>query len=105
MKHTKNMIYKPSEESRELFLYATNDSFLYNHQTKYIIENLRKKAKKDIYESEKAIDLYYNLATNASDKYYKDFGYKFNVSDRYTVAVELEAYYKDDEVFYNLDNN
>ena len=103
MKHTKSMIYKPTTESHELFLYATNNGYLYEHQTKYIIENLRKKAKKGIYNSEKAVDLYYNLATNASNAYFKDFGYKFNVTDRYTVAVELEAYYKEDEVFYNLD--
>ena len=105
MKHTKSMIYKPTTESHELFLYTTNDSFLYHHQTKYIIENLRKKAKKGIYDSEKAVDLYYNLANSASEKYFKNYGYKFNVSDRYTVAVELEEYYKEDEVFYNLDNN
>ena len=104
MKRTKSMIYNPTQESRELFIYATNDSFLYQHQTKYIIENLRKKAKKGIYEPEKAVDLFYNLSTNASNKYYKDFGYKFSVQDRFTVAVELEQYYRDDEIFYELDN-
>ena len=104
MKRTKSMIYNPTAETKELFMYATNDSFLYHHHTKYIIENLKKKAKKGIYDSEKATDLYYYLATEASNKYYKDFGYKFSVTDRYTVAVELEAYYKNDEVFYNLNN-
>lgn len=30
MKRTKNMIYKASDEARELFLYATNESALYH---------------------------------------------------------------------------
>ena len=104
MKHTKSMIYKPSAEAKELFMYATNDSFLYHHHTQPIINNLKKKAVKGIYETEKAVDLYYYLTTEASNKYYKDFGYKFSVTDRYTVAVDLEAYYKDDEIFYELNN-
>lgn len=104
MKHTKSMNYNPTTESKELFLFATNDSFLYHNHTEPIIKNLKKKAEKRIYNSEKAVDLYYYLATAASEKYYKDFGYKFSVTDRYTAAVDLEAYYKDDEVFYNINN-
>ena len=102
MKHTKSMIYKPTEESRELFLYTTNDGELYRHMTTCIIENLKKKARKGIYDSEKAIDLYYNLATAGSKAYCKDFGYSFSVQDRFTCAVEMEAYYKE-EVFYELE--
>ena len=36
--------------------------------------------------------------------YKKDFGYSFSVGDRFTVAVEMEEYYRDDEVFYGLDD-
>lgn len=104
MKRTKNMVYKPTEESKELFLYTTNDGFLYEHQTTAIIKNLKKKAKKGIYDSDKAVDLYYNLATAGSNKYNKDFGYNFSVQDRFTCAVEMEDYYKE-EVFYELQNN
>ena len=104
MKHTKSMIYTPSTEATELFMYVTNNSYLYHYHTKSIIENLKKKAVKGIYDTNKAIDLYYYLATAGSDKYFKDFGYKFSVTDRYTVAVDLENYYKDDEVFYELNN-
>lgn len=43
MKRTKNMIYKASDEARELFLYATNSGVLYDRQIKPSIENLRKK--------------------------------------------------------------
>lgn len=46
MKRTKNMIYKASDEARELFLYATNSGVLYDRQIKPSIENLRKKSKK-----------------------------------------------------------
>lgn len=105
MKRTKNMIYKETVESNELFLYIINDGYLYEHHTMPIINNLKKKAKKGVYDSNKAVDLYYNLATAGSDKYNKDFGYKFSVQDRFTCAVELEKYYKEDHVFYELDNN
>ena len=33
--------------------------------------------------------------------YNKDFGYSFSVQDRFTAAVEMEEYYKD-EVYYEL---
>jgi hypothetical protein len=100
MKRTKNMIYKPTEESRELFLYATNDGELYRHMVKPIMENLRKKMAKGIYEKEKAVDAYYHVATEASNKYWKDFGYRFSVADRFTAAVEMADYYEE-ETFYN----
>ena len=98
MKRTKNMIYNETTESRELFLYATNDGNLYRQMVMPIIENLRKKAQKGMYDAEKAVDAWYRAATVASDKYNKDFGYRFNVADRFTVAVDMEEYYKE-EVF------
>lgn len=102
MKHTKSMIYKPSEESRELFLYATNDGGLYRQRITPIIENLKKKYNRGTYDSEKAIDLWYYAATDASDRYNRDFGYKFDVTARYTVAVKMERYYMD-EITYKED--
>ena len=103
MKRTKSMIYTPTAEANELFIYTVNDSRLYHTCIIPAIENLRKKAKKGVYDSEKAIDLFYYIATAASEKYNKDFGYSFNVRDRFTVAVDLEAYYREDHVFYNLE--
>lgn len=100
MKRTKNMTYNPTVESRELFLYATNDGNLYRQMVTPIINNLRTKAKKGVYDKDKAVDAWYKVATEASNRYYKDFGYKFNVSDRFTVAVEMGEYYEE-EVFYN----
>lgn len=96
------MIYKETVESRELFLYATNDGDLYRRMITPTIENLRKKATKGQYDKEKAVDAYYYIATEASKRYNKDFGYSFSVQDRFTVAVEMEEYYREDEVFYNL---
>lgn len=101
MKRTKSMTHNETTESRELFLCATNDGNLYRQMITPIINNLRKKAQKGEYDSNKAVDAWYSVATEASNKYGKNFGYKFSVQDRYTVAVEMEAYYKD-EIFYGL---
>lgn len=102
MKRTSSMIYKETTESRELFLYATNDGDLYRRMILPTIENLRKKAIKGTYETEKAIDSYYYIATETSKMYNKYFGYSFSVQDRFTAAVEMEEYYKEDQVFYDL---
>lgn len=93
MKRTKSMIYKPTEESRELFLYTTNDGDLYRGITTAIIKNLHSKYKKGTYSKEKAVDAFYHLATEGSRKYNRDFGYSFSVMDRFTAAVEMEDYY------------
>ena len=58
MKRTKSMIYKETVESRELFLYATNDGELYRRMITPIIENLRKKAAKGWYDENKAVQEY-----------------------------------------------
>lgn len=67
-----------------------------------IIENLRKKAIKGAYDKEKAVDAYYYIATEASKNYNKDFGHSFSASDRFSAAVDMEEYYREDEVFCNL---
>lgn len=103
MKRTKSMIYNETVESRELFLYATNDGELYRQMITPVINNLRRKASKGWYDSEKAVDAYYRIACEASKRYNKDFGYSFSVQDRFTAAVDMEEYYRDDEVFYGLE--
>ena len=103
MKRTKSMIYKETVESRELFLYATNDGELYRRMITPIIENLRKKAAKGWYDENKAVDAYYRIACEASKRYNKDFGYSFSVQDRFTAAVDMEECYREDEVFYDLE--
>ena len=95
MKRTKNMIYKPTVESRELVLVATNDCDLYRKVAIPCIKNLNRKYKKGLYEPDKAVDLWYNLACRASEQYKKDFGYGFSVTDRFTAAVEIEEHYRE----------
>ena len=96
MKRTKNMIYKASDEARELFLYATNSGVLYDRQIKPSIENLRKKARKGTFDKDKAADLFYYVATSASAMYDKDFGFSFSVRQRFTAAVDMVDFYIDE---------
>lgn len=103
MKRTKSMIYKETVESRELLLYTTNDGNLYHRMIFPVIENLRKKAKKGTYDKEKAVDAYYRIACESSKRYNRDFGYSFSVQDRFTCAVDMEEYYRDDQVFFEVE--
>ena len=103
MKRTASMKYNETAESRELFMYATNCGSLYRQRIMPVIANLRKKAIKGTYSADKAVDLYYYIATAASDMYNREFGYRFSVADRFTAAVDMEAYYREDEVFFDID--
>lgn len=63
-----------------------------------IIANLTKKASKDIYNSEKAVDAWYRVATEAGKMYAKEhgsYGFKFDVTTRFTAAVDMEEYYRE----------
>lgn len=96
MKRTKNMIYNPTEESRELYLVATNESKLYFSMILPIIKNLSKKMKKGTFDKDKAADAFYYVATEASKQYKKDYGYSFSVQDRFTAAVDMVDSYMED---------
>lgn len=96
MKRTSTMVYKPTEESRELVLYADNTYSVYSRSIMPTVESLRKKAAKGVYDPDKAVDAFYYVATAASEAYNREFGYKFSVQDRFTAAVELEAEYRED---------
>ena len=104
MKRTTSMKYNETTESRELFLYAINCGDLYRQQTLPAIAILREKAIKGTYNADKAVDIYYRIATAASDMYNREFGYRFSVADRFTAAVDMETYYREDEVFYGIDH-
>ena len=88
MKQTKNMIYKKSEESRELYLFCDNTKEVYNYSLK-VIEMLAKKYKKGAFEIDKAALAFYRVADFGSKLYNKYYGYTFTVTERYTAAVEL----------------
>ena len=100
MKRTKSMIYKESDESRELFLYSVNSSVLYRQSIVPIVRNLAKKYSKGIFDKEKAIDAFYYAAENGAKLYCKEFSafpsdyvQVFSVTDRFSAAVEMADYY------------
>ena len=94
MKITKNMYVENTDASRELELYANNDRDVYFKHIKPVIANLQKKYVKGSFEATQAIIAFYHVATAASNKYYfKEFGYKFSVTERWTAAYNLlQAY-------------
>ena len=99
MKRTKNMVYQESCEADELFLYAVNTSFCYKQIIMPRIENLKRKAKKGIYDPEKAVDAFYYAACQCAKQYDREFSGRwqtaFSVTDRFTAAVEMERRYRD----------
>ena len=101
MKRTKNMVYRETVESRELLLYTINDGTTYKKAIIPTLENLKKHCKRGNYDVERAIDSWYRVATIESNEYKKDYGYSFSVGDRFTVAVELEKYYRE-EIFESI---
>lgn len=104
MKRTKNMIYNPTTEAYELFLYTINNGKLYRRMTEAVLNNLEKKIKKGIYDKEKAVDAWFAVANEASKNYEKEFGYRFSVTDRFTVAVDMAEYYEEQILFFDLKN-
>lgn len=96
MKRTKNMIYQPSIESRELELYAENHAHLYMLRIDPLLHSLAKKYHSGIYEPDRAADAYFRIACDAAGYYSRDFGpCLFTVGERFTAAVEMEKYFRD----------
>lgn len=87
-------------ESRELTLYAVNDSTCYA-QACAIIESLQKKIKAGKYDESKAQKAWYNLAIFAAKRYAAEFDsvanwYKlFAVADRKLAALDFADYYSE----------
>lgn len=99
MKHTKSMIYKPSDEARELLLYAINAGRLYDKMIVPVVRNLAKKHTKGIYDATKAVDAFFPIATEAAKMYAREFAqnpdwcFIFDVTARYTTAADMVNYY------------
>jgi hypothetical protein len=102
MKRTKSMIYKPSEEARELLLVATNESKLYTSMIVPTVRNLAKKYNKGKFDADKAIDAFWYVADAASKQYHKEYGYLFTVTERFTAAKDMVDYYMDDIIANDL---
>lgn len=96
MKRTNNMIYRATEESKELTLALVNDGEFYDRFITPVINNLSKKLNKGIYDTDKAVDAWYPVATEYAKKYAKLYGGRFTVQHRFTTAVELEEYFRED---------
>lgn len=95
MKHSRNMVYKPTETTTELYLYAVNTGELYRRYTRDVIKNLNRYFRKGLFDRDKAIDAFYPVATIAAKMYCKEYasvnayGYIFTVTDRFTVACDM----------------
>lgn len=99
MKHTKSMIYKPSDEARELFLYAINTGCLYNYMIVPVVRNMARKYAKGKFDSAKAVDAFFPIANKASKMYAREFAQNsdwnliFDVTARFTTASDMVDYY------------
>lgn len=90
MKITKSMIIKESDEARELFLYADNNSRIYN-TVKAVARTLAKHKQRGNYDSVKAIYAIYNSVIREAVKLYGvDFGFTgFTVTEKWTAAASM----------------
>ena len=99
MKRTKNMVYTPSEESRELTVYAINTGDLYRARIVPVVHNLARYYKRGAFDREKAIDAFYPVATDAARMYCREFARVeeapqiFTITDRFTTAADMLDYY------------
>ena len=92
------MYYEKSWESNELFLYAVNTEKLYNEWTIPAINNLHKKYQNGTFDRDKAIVLFYRMATDAAKMYRieVDTSTSFSVTARWTTVCKLLKYYMED---------
>lgn len=103
MKKTKNMVIRPSEEARELFLCATNEGRIYPFVVS-VVRNLAKKYQKGTFDKEKAIEAFFPVATAEAKIYCKEFArledyvQVFDVTARYSAAAEMVNYYMENIV-------
>lgn len=103
MKRTKSMHYEETIGSEELLLYVINDGNFYKERIAPLIQNLRSKAIEGLYDADKAVDAYFCVATVASNRHNKEFGYSFSVKDRFSAAVDMERFYRENHVFYGIE--
>lgn len=89
-------------DAHELHLFATNDGDLYRRGATPIINNLKRKVKKGVYDHEKAVKLWKYHADNASKKYTKEVAgerhqtHLFSPATRELAARKMADYYKED---------
>ena len=89
------------EAVRELVLVITNDGDLYRERTTPMIENLKKKVAKGVYDREKAVKLWQYLADEGVRRYGKEYGPGYSVAwlspaTRRAIAEQLRDYYEEE---------
>ncbi len=92
-----------SDAAHELVMHADNHAQLHHGSHMPIINNLKKKAKKGVYDSEKAKKLWGYHADRAAQSYHKEYGDKatpwhkmFTTDDRKQAAAHWEKHHRDE---------
>jgi hypothetical protein len=92
-----------SDEAHELVMHADNHAQLHHGSHMPIINNLKKKMKKGVYDSEKAKKLWGYHADRAAQSYHKEYGDKhvpwhhmFPTHVRREAAAHWEAHHRDE---------
>jgi hypothetical protein len=100
-----------SDEATELMLYIENDSQIHHAMGLPIIKNLTLKKAKGVYEHEKALKAFLNLATFGAKNYHREHGSMttkweriFPMAARKEVASEMTAYFETEYRLGNFDN-
>lgn len=98
MKITKNMYYEHTWESDELYLYTVNTENLYTGFAVPAIYNLHKKYLNGTFCKDKAIVMFYRMATTAAKQYQTEIdpSVQFSVTTRWTTACDLLDFYLED---------
>lgn len=86
----------------ELALCTENDGNLYRQMTLPVIDNLKKKMAKGVYDEQLALKAWLNVVTAEARKYVREFGSPgdtidrmFNLATREEAAKEVARYYED----------
>lgn len=89
-----------SVEAEELHLFTVNDADIYRQRETPIIENLKKKMKKGVYERAKAEKLAKYMFDDASKKYDNSTsGHTFSPDERREAAAHWVKYFEDNYAF------
>lgn len=86
----------------ELVLYTVNTSYLYSHMVQPLLDNYRRKIKRGVYDAEKALKGWENVAAAAAKLYSREYAREdqwhriFPPAVRREVAKYLQDYYSED---------
>jgi len=96
MAQSKKNNYYDEKGAEELKLYTENDYQTYSQKLKPIYQNLDKKHKKSIYDSDKSTKAFLNAVDFANKRYKQEFGHSFTPQERKEVAKRLKDEYEEE---------